>query len=294
MNKCIGCGILLQTEDKDSLGYTTNIDNLYCERCFRTIHYNEEKKVSDIDNNKIISDINKLELFTLFITDIENINNKVIDIYNSINNKKMLLINKIDMIPKVIDLNHLVDNIKSVYNIDEVLCVSAKNNINMDILNNIIISNNKVILCGETSSGKSTIINNLTNSKLTTSKYNNTTLDIIKINYDNNVIYDTPGIIINNNIKDNNKLIIKNIQINKDYVIEIDNLILRCNGNITVILNSSKNIITKKSNILLDNKQTISNKSDIILPKGGFIYVKSSMEVESNIKLEVRKSIIGR
>ena len=38
MSKCIGCGIALQNTDKEKLGYTKNLENKYCERCFKTLH----------------------------------------------------------------------------------------------------------------------------------------------------------------------------------------------------------------------------------------------------------------
>ena len=50
MNRCVGCGITLQNKNPNELGYTKKIDNLYCERCFKTIHYNEEKIISNFDN----------------------------------------------------------------------------------------------------------------------------------------------------------------------------------------------------------------------------------------------------
>ena len=51
MSKCIGCGITLQDQKKDMLGYTPSINNPYCERCFKTIHYNENIKINNLDNN---------------------------------------------------------------------------------------------------------------------------------------------------------------------------------------------------------------------------------------------------
>ena len=37
--KCLGCGAILQTDSIDKEGYTKNIDNDLCERCFRINHY---------------------------------------------------------------------------------------------------------------------------------------------------------------------------------------------------------------------------------------------------------------
>ena len=37
MTKCLGCGINLQSENKNKEGYTTDLNRPLCERCFRRI-----------------------------------------------------------------------------------------------------------------------------------------------------------------------------------------------------------------------------------------------------------------
>ena len=49
MNKCSGCGAILQNEDINALGYTRNISGNLCERCFRIKNYGDYKLV-DKDN----------------------------------------------------------------------------------------------------------------------------------------------------------------------------------------------------------------------------------------------------
>ena len=39
IKKCTGCGITLQTEDINKEGYTENIDNELCLRCFKLKNY---------------------------------------------------------------------------------------------------------------------------------------------------------------------------------------------------------------------------------------------------------------
>ena len=292
MNRCIGCGIKLQNIDKNSLGYTKVLDNKYCERCFKTIHYNEERKVENLDNLKIINKINKLGFLTFFITDLVSINKELINTFKSINNKKILVINKCDIIPNNLKLEHIEENIKNVFNIDDEICfISAKKEYNLNKIINEIESETNVIFCGETSSGKSTLINKLSLSNLTTSKYNNTTLDFIKLKYLDYTLYDTPGIIINENKKSVENIKIKTCQLNEKYVLSIGKYKIRSNGNITLLINSDIDINSKKSDELLKNKIEINYPSDIEID-GGFIFVKNSCTIECNEKLTIRKSII--
>jgi len=295
MSKCIGCGITIKNTDKNNLGYTLKIDNKYCERCFKTIHYNEERKIENIDNSKIINKINKLGYLTIFITDLLSINKSLIDVFKSINNDKILVINKCDIIPDNLKLEHIEENIKNSFNIDDDICfISAKKNLYLNKIINKIEEYNTVILCGETSSGKSTLINNLIGSNLTTSKYSNTTLDFIKLKYMDYTIYDTPGILINENKKSIENIKILTKQMNDNYVLTVGNLKLRCNGNITLFFSDNIKINTKKENVNLDNKINITKSSDIELLDGGFIFVKNPCIIESNLKLNVRDSIIGK
>jgi len=295
MSKCIGCGIKLQNNDKEEVGYTKKLDNKYCERCFKTIHYNEEKKITNLDNTKIIEKINKLGHYTIFITDLISINKKLIKVFKSINNDKILVINKCDIIPDNLKLEHIEENIKNSFNIDNDICfISAKKNMYLNKIINKIEENNSVILCGETSSGKSTLINNLIGSNLTTSKYNNTTLDFIKLKYLNYFIYDTPGIMINENKKISDKIIVSTKQLSDKYVLIVDDIKMRVNGNLTFIVPDNVKINSKKEDVKLGSIIKIDKPSDIELKNGGFIFIKSPCIIEANEELGVRNSIIGR
>ena len=294
MSKCIGCGIKLQDSDINTVGYTKKLDNLYCERCFKTIHYNEEKKVSNIDNSKIIDKINKLGCMTIFITDLISINKELINVFKSINNKKMLLINKCDIIPNNLKLEHIEENIKNSFKIDEEVCfISAKKEYNLNRVINIIEEEGKVIFCGETSSGKSTLINKLTGKMLTTSKYSNTTLDFIKIKYLDYIIYDSPGIMINENKLCVEKIKVMTIKLDSDYVYNIDNYLVKGSGNITLFVNDNVKVSSRKSDILLDYKLGILDGEDIELDNG-FIFVKNKCNIRINKLVGVRKSIISK
>ena len=74
MTKCVGCGIKLQEKDKNELGYTPNLNNALCERCFKLKNYNIlTNKGINIDNDKLINKINELSQKAIYISDFNQI-----------------------------------------------------------------------------------------------------------------------------------------------------------------------------------------------------------------------------
>lgn len=292
MSKCVGCGIKLQDKFKDKLGYTKKLDNLYCERCFKTIHYNEERKIDNFNNDDILEKINKLNKSTIFISDFLSLNTEVIKIFKKIKNKKILVINKCDLIPNNIKLQHIEENIKNSFDLyDDVFFISAKLKYNLNKLIDFIEEEKNVIICGETSSGKSTLINKLISSNLTTSKYSNTTLDFIKLKYMDYVIYDSPGLVINSSKKNitNIKVITKVLK--NDYNVIIDDIVINGSGNVTLFLDENVNVVSKKKKDEFQYKYSIKDREDIELDNG-FIFVKNGFSISSNKELGIRDSII--
>ena len=213
MTKCIGCGITLQDKNKDAVGYTPDIKNKLCERCFKLKNYNilTNKGVS-IDNDALIEKINKLKCYVLFLIDFINLDKEVIEAYKKIKCQKVLVLTKSDIIPKNIKYQKLIKNIKDVYEIKEdIIICSSKTKLNMNIIKNICLLNKKVCMVGFTNAGKSSLINALTGSSITVSKRENTTQEIIKIEYLDTVIYDAPGFMSKINRENIPKSIIKPI-----------------------------------------------------------------------------------
>ena len=54
MSNCIGCGVKLQQENINELGYTRNSESKLCERCFKIRNYGEYKK-TNTKNNRYVS-----------------------------------------------------------------------------------------------------------------------------------------------------------------------------------------------------------------------------------------------
>ena len=71
MKKCTGCGIALQYQDKNKLGYTRKKENTLCERCFKLKNYGDYKEVplTNKEYQQTISSIKKDELI-VYVTDI--------------------------------------------------------------------------------------------------------------------------------------------------------------------------------------------------------------------------------
>ena len=54
IKKCIGCGIPLQTENENDLGYTPKLENDLCARCFKLKHYGNKIDEGKNQNNTIL------------------------------------------------------------------------------------------------------------------------------------------------------------------------------------------------------------------------------------------------
>lgn len=220
--RCIGCGAVIQTEDKDKAGYVPNSvlqkseedSDIYCQRCFRLRHYNE---VSDIeltsdDFLSMLNEISDANALVVNVIDIFDFNGSVISGMSRFagDNPILLVGNKVDLLPKSLKVGNmrqwLTERIHE-YGIRpvDVSLISAfkKNSIN-ELLKMIEKhrGNRDVYIVGTTNVGKSTIINQIIKSSIeeddliTTSYFPGTTLGKIEIPLDDgHVLVDTPGVI---------------------------------------------------------------------------------------------------
>lgn len=324
--KCLGCGITLQNINKLGLGYCPKDikEVIYCERCFKIIHYNN----ADIatlpkESNKIIELVNKSALYVFFLIDFLNINSETIAKFKEITTPKTLIISKCDVIPKSIKLNKISNYLQKEYDIaDNILFISCKKDKNLSRIVNTL-EKEKVktaYIMGFTNVGKSTLINALyekytsSKSRITTSLIPNTTLDFImvKIN-DDLTLVDTPGFILNNSFYQTDDIsLIKRIepknylkpityQCNKLMYLNIeDKIFLKINNksnSLTFYLSNELKIKKSFKSCIKDFnlKLEIDDNSDIIIKGLGFINVKKATTIEIMLEgpeiIEVRNSI---
>jgi ribosome biogenesis GTPase YqeH len=215
---CAGCGVKLQLDDPGKLGYVPERallkEPVICQRCFRIKHYNEASAITldQDDFLRLLGHIGSTKSLVVNIVDIFDFEGSMISGLPRFvgSNPILLVVNKIDLLPKATNLNRIVNWVQKQAKqlglkvADVVLC-SAKRNLGFDRVIEAIAElrgGRDVYVVGATNVGKSTLINRLISdfsdleSELTTSQYPGTTLDLVKIPLDDGKsIIDTPGIV---------------------------------------------------------------------------------------------------
>lgn len=300
MTKCVGCGIKLQEKDKNELGYTPDLKNELCERCFKLKNYNVlTNKGINIDNDKLINKINELNSCVLFLVDFINLDSEVIETYKKIKTKKVFIITKADIIPKNIKYQKLIQNIKNIYDIKEdIILTSSKTKLNINTITKLCLEEKNVCLAGFTNAGKSSLINTLVCSDITVSRKSNTTQDFIKLNVDGINIYDAPGFMSNINRENIPKSIIRPItyQFPSRHYLLIKDIKLNIleNSNFTIYVGNEVNIVRRRETKKFECNIIVSKNSDVIIKGLGFINFKNKCMISLNTTdYEIRPSIVG-
>ncbi|MBY0123867.1 ribosome biogenesis GTPase YqeH [Bacillus sp. S/N-304-OC-R1] len=215
---CIGCGVKIQTDDPASLGYAPESalqkEAIICQRCFRLKHYNEVQDVSLTDDDflKILNGLGKSDSLIVKIVDIFDFNGSWLPgLHRFVGKNKILLVgNKVDLLPKSVKHNKLINWMKQEakelgLKAEDVFLVSAAKGKNISEVASAIDEyrdGKDVYVVGCTNVGKSTFINRILKEVtgegdvITTSHFPGTTLDIIEIPLsDGKALVDTPGII---------------------------------------------------------------------------------------------------
>ena len=300
MNRCIGCGVELQTEEKNKLGYTTNIEKNLCERCFRIRNYGEYKTVTKQNSEfiSILKNINETKDLVVLVLDIFNLNKNLDIIKENIKNDILLVLTKRDILPKSTHDEKLLEYVdKYNLNIIDKIVISSNKNYNFDRLYEAINQYKKsknVYVVGYTNAGKSTMINKIiynysdSADEITTSILPSTTLNEIeiKINDELNII-DTPGVLINNNFynilsgKELKRIIPKkeikpiSYQAREKQYILIDKYAILEVENINIVLFMSNTLNIKRLHKLpinnLEKNEVDINNCDLVINGLGFI-----------------------
>ena len=318
--KCLGCGVVLQSENELIKGYVKDIKMDYCMRCFRLKHYHEKSDMEFfVDNQKIIDSVNNSEGFVFFFIDILNLYSETINLFKKIKRPKILVISKIDTFGKEISFNVIKNWLNKYFKITEEIIFIQNSFTSSNKVLNVIENKNEreFYFLGITNAGKSTLLNrlieNLENKKnlITVSELPNTTLDFIKISLPNGkTIYDSVGLTYNYCFDDYDfmqKTLIKKPINPKTFLLKpftyltIENKIYIETVNLnSITFYGSNNLLVKKEY----NKElgeplliNVKDKTNVYLKGVGFLYLKTAGEIKiygiSKENVAVETSFLG-
>lgn len=209
MKKCKGCGVTLQINEENKMGYAKSLEQDYCQRCFRLTHYGDFNKLNleNVTNEDVykVYDQYKDDVFVLIVEAFDGLIldlDYLLDIYAE--KKLIVVINKIDLLP----INVKDEKIEELF-IKAIKKSKAKNIINCLItynkdpyFNDLFFEtlkecdSKRFIFAGRVNAGKSSIINKLLqDNSLTVSAYPGTTITSNIIEVNDLEFIDTPGLI---------------------------------------------------------------------------------------------------
>ncbi|QGS51926.1 ribosome biogenesis GTPase YqeH [Spiroplasma tabanidicola] len=217
--KCVGCGIEMHNTDQRKPGYVIDAEKQdYCLRCFKIKHYNSlvEQDIFDEDFVEILDEINKnkTKIRYYYVVDIFDLPGSRLEWLEKMISQKevVVLVNKIDLLPKIVNKAKIMKYIKKFFEDSPVKDAKfiLTSSIKLEYVYSLVNELKSIIydqyIVGISNTGKSSLINaclkaNQQVPSIVTSKYVNTTLNKIKINFTkNNYIYDTPGLVKQNHI----------------------------------------------------------------------------------------------
>lgn len=329
---CKGCGVILQDNNVLLDGYTNDLRNDYCRRCFKMNNYGEYEFVmkSNSEYIEILKRIGKTKSLVLYVVDILSIPYDLLKIKEYLKtNKIILVLNKKDSIDSSVTDKKILEYFNDLYDsFVDIIITSASKNYNLEKLIKSIkqnLVNDNVYVIGNTNAGKSTLINKLIEKytievpSITMSMMPSTTLNEIKIPFKGFTLIDTPGLVDDGNIlnyldtNDIKKLSLKKeikpitFQLKKGQAILIDKF-LRIDyiegdkNSFTVFMSNDLNI--RRVNGIRHNEMkdlskrelNIKFREDIVINGLGFIKIihdgKVDVYCNKDIDIFTRKSLI--
>jgi ribosome biogenesis GTPase YqeH len=220
---CIGCGGPLQNHDPEAAFYTPKAmdsqETLLCQRCFRLRHYGavSPSYYDEFTMRKTLDAIGEDEGALVWVIDAFDFEGTLPPALIKLSQQKptFIVLNKRDVLPKVINDQKLLHHVKKRFAQDgiryrDILFVSAKKKMNIDLLLERLDAfepNRNLYLMGATNVGKSSLLNAMLKAvgvrqePITTSKQEATTQGLIPIPFENRILYDTPGLLLEHSIQ---------------------------------------------------------------------------------------------
>lgn len=319
---CKGCGSLLHTNSDDSLGYTKSLDFDYCVSCFKLKHYGKDT----FAKHKLINFDIKSDSLVLVVYSVLNLDYLLIDNLRNLkdNLTYVLIINQMDLLNKD-DQVKLVNNVtktvrKERKEYSDIIFMSAENKSDINNLKQYLtnVSFENIYLYGAQNSGKTTILNGLTNEESLAGLKFGLTSNVIVKQFEGKSVYDLPGLIRRGSItefvdyetyknylpkqKINPKVYVMS---NSVYLNILDLIYIKPSSEGIIILYLSNYAKVERKNIRsydnllsdkLNYKQTFKTNEDIqiFLSDIGFIITKNIKNIEIITRKNLRINLIKR
>lgn len=202
MKQCLGCGSPLQSQNKEGRGYALSVDHDYCQSCFRLRHYRDFKRVkAQVDDGATLEFIQSFKGHIVWVLDIMHLEQSLHPgLLRSLRNKSVvLLVNKRDLLSQAVSDGKLKNNIMRQLKgediqLSEIIFASALKAKSLQGLHPYL-EDAPCAFVGCVNAGKSSVLNTLLGKDdLSVSPVASTTADVVEIQTDDVVVYDTPGL----------------------------------------------------------------------------------------------------
>lgn len=317
---CLGCGVPLQSQNKDKKGYIPKEkkDGIYCERCFRLLHYHERKlETLEISNEEILAKGNEQNEVIYFFVDFLELSDETISLFHQISGKKHFILTKIDLLPKSTSIPFLIEKIKSYYNIEEILPYTKKSKTMLEHILKQMKEEKKVLLFGMTNAGKSSFVKEVYHyykeeCPVLTSEMPNTTRYFLTWKIKNITMTDAPGFSYQTKWPEKSTLEAIptkgirpiTIQMKKETKLIFENMLLleqkREANSITFYGNNTLSLektYKKENEFQKKNTILVPSKSDLVFPGICFFRIHKKTEItiytKEELNFEIRPSLFG-
>lgn len=212
MNRCSGCGIILQTENEQALGFVKSMDHDLCLDCFNLKHYSKVINQNVIKGDVPIVSEDALIIYVLSINHLSLRLKYRLDRHFP-NSKYILVLNHIDTLEKSVHLGRMIHKIKAEaaqlnMRFDDIIPVSALQDYNVDILiESMKYHQHKknIYLIGFQNSGKSLLYRRIAEhlnqeTPVLSGKKPGLTQHNFELPFNHKKLIDTPGIFLEGSI----------------------------------------------------------------------------------------------
>ncbi|MFH5881527.1 ribosome biogenesis GTPase YqeH [Liberiplasma polymorphum] len=220
---CMGCGGHLQNTDPKKPFYTPKkleeAVDILCQRCFKMRHYNEviPSYLSEADYQNIVSKIALEKALVVMVVDLFDLEGSMLPQIHKLTeyNDLIVIANKRDLLPKSVTDARLKHRVMKQLHVNQikpldVFLTSAIKRMDIDALIDQVFKYSKgrnIYIVGATNVGKSTLINTFLQAStafkdtlITVSNTRGTTQGFIPIPFEDQILYDTPGLFNKNHL----------------------------------------------------------------------------------------------